>query len=254
MSAVLVERDDDIVTLTLHNPGKLNAFSHAMRDRLIALFNEINADPSVRAVVLTGHEGNFSAGADLAGFDESTLLQCRTRLKRGGVALMREMVAGPKPLIAAVEGHAYGAGMALSAACDYVVAARDARFCCAFTRVGFIPDMALMFTLPNRVGLARAKQLIALAETLPAERCERLGLVDELADAGGALAAAKAVARRFADGPPLAFELMKSACARGLEAMLQAEIDLQPYAWLSADHQEGKRAFAERRKPRFNGT
>jgi 2-(1,2-epoxy-1,2-dihydrophenyl)acetyl-CoA isomerase len=251
---VSMERDGDIVTLTLHNPAKLNAFSHAMRDRLIALFETLNADPGVRAIVLTGDGGNFSAGADLGAFEETTLLQCRTRLKRGGMALMREMIAGPKPLIAAVEGHAYGAGLALSAACDYVVAARNARFCCAFTRVGFIPDMALMFSLPNRVGVAKAKQLIALAEVLDAERCERLGLVDELAEPGAALAAARQMARRFADGPPIAFELMKSACARGLEAMLQAELDLQPYAWLSEDHKEGKRAFAERRRPRFTGT
>ena len=254
MEPVLVTRDDDIVTLTLHNPERLNALTLAMRDRLIALFGDLNADPGVRAIVLTGHGANFSAGADLGGFTESTVQQCRTRLKRGGVALMREMIAGPKPLIAAVEGHAFGAGMALSAACDYVVAARDAKFCCAFTRVGFIPDMGLMFSLPQRVGMAKAKQMIALAETLGAERCERLGLVDELSEPGHALAAAQATARRFADGPPLAFELMKSACARGLEAMLQAEIDLQPYVWLSNDHREGKQAFAERRRPKFSGT
>ena len=254
MEPVLVTRDDDIVTLTLHNPERLNALTLAMRDRLIALFGDLNADPGVRAIVLTGHGANFSAGADLGGFTESTVQQCRTRLKRGGVALMREMIAGPKPLIAAVEGHAFGAGMALSAACDYVVAARDAKFCCAFTRVGFIPDMGLMFSLPQRVGMAKAKQMIALAETLGAERCERLGLVDELSEPGQALGAAQAMARRFADGPPLAFELMKSACARGLEAMLQAEIDLQPYIWLSNDHREGKQAFAERRRPKFSGT
>jgi enoyl-CoA hydratase/carnithine racemase len=77
------------------------------------------------------------------------------RLKRGGAVLMREMIAGAKPMIAAIEGNAYGAGLALSAGCDYVVASRCAKFCCAFTRVGFIPDMALMFSLPQRVGEGR---------------------------------------------------------------------------------------------------
>lgn len=250
---VLVERDHDIVTLTLHNPGKLNAFSAAMRDKLIALFTELNADPEVRAIVLTGHGNAFSAGADMGGWNETTIQQCRTRLKRGGLPLMREMIGGSKPIIAAVEGYAYGAGLALSSACDHIVASSSAKFCCAFTRVGFIPDLALMFSLRNRVGSTRAKQLIALAEDLPAERCEKLGLVDTLCAPGEALATARALARQYADGPPLAFELVKSVYARGMEEMMQAELDLQPYVWLSEDHKEGKQAFAERRKPRFTG-
>ena len=133
-----------------------------------------------------------------------------------------------------------------------MVAANDSRYCCAFTRVGFIPDMALMFSLPNRVGVTKAKQLIALAEDITAERAERLGLVDELVAPGTALERARQVAERYAEGPPLAFALMKSVFARGLEAMIQAELDLQPYAWLSADHEEGKRAFREKRRPKFD--
>ena len=251
---VLVERADDIVTLTLHNPAKMNAFSQAMRDRLIELLAELNADPGCRAIVLTGHDGHFSAGADLAGFEERTVRECRARMRRGSARLMREMVAGAKPLVAAMEGNAYGAGLALSAACDHVVASRSAKFCCAFTRVGFMPDLALMHTLPHRVGAARAKQLIALADVIDAVRAERLGLVDELVESGAALPAARAVARRYADGPPLAFEMVKSVFARGLETMIQAEVDLQPMLWLSEDHREGKRAFAERRPPKFTGS
>jgi enoyl-CoA hydratase/carnithine racemase len=250
---ILMQRDDDVVTLTLNNPAKMNAFSQAMRDRLTEWLDTLNADPTCRAIVLTGSGGHFSAGADLSGFQETTVQQCRTRLKRGGAVLMRQMIAGAKPLIAAVEGNAFGAGLALSAGCDHVVAARSARFCCAFTKVGFIPDMGLMYSLPNRVGLARAKQLIALADVIGAERAERLGLVDDLCEDGTALATAQAMARRYADGPPMAFEMMKSVFARGLEAMIQAEVDLQPMLWLSQDHAEGKQAFAERRPPRFSG-
>src|SRR5688572_15643486 len=153
---VLIERRGRIVILTLHNPDKMNAFSQAMRDRLIEILAELNADPQCRAIVLTGSGANFSAGADLSGFEESTVRECRVRLKRGGAVLMREMIAGAKPLIAVIEGNAYGAGLALACACDHVVAARTAKFCCAFTRVGFLPDMGLMFSLPNRVGMTRA--------------------------------------------------------------------------------------------------
>lgn len=251
---VLLERDGDVVTLTLHNPGKMNAFSQGMRDRLIELLGALNGDPTCRAIVVTGHGEHFSAGADLAGFEERTVRECRVRMKRGSARLMREMVAGAKPMIAAVEGNAYGAGLALACACDHVVASASAKFCCAFTRVGFLPDLGLLHTLPHRVGTARAKQLIALADVIDAERAQRLGIADELAPTGGALAAARALARRYADGPPLAFEMVKNVLARGLEAMIQAETDLQPMLWLSEDHREGKRAFAERRPPRFSGT
>lgn len=252
--SILVAGDQGIFTLTLNHPAKLNAFSQVMRDRLADALSELNADRGCRAIVLTGAGANFSAGADLGGWNETTVRECRNRMKRGAARLMREIIAGPKPVVAAVEGYAYGAGLALTAACDYVVAAETAKFCCAFTRIGFIPDMALMFSLPNRVGMAKAKQLIALADTFEAARAAQLGLVDELAAPGAALAAAKAVARRFADGPPLAFELVKSVFARGLEAMIQAEIDLQPMAWLSEDHREGKKAVREKRKPNFRGT
>jgi 2-(1,2-epoxy-1,2-dihydrophenyl)acetyl-CoA isomerase len=251
---VQLQRHGRIVVLTLHNPDKMNAFSQAMRDRLSELLRELNADPDCRAIVLTGSGEHFSAGADLSGFQEATVRECRVRLKRGGAVLMREMIAGAKPIIAAIEGNAYGAGLALACACDHVVAARTARFCCAFTRVGFLPDMGLMFSLPNRVGMTRARQLIALADVIDAERAERLGLADDLVETGGALQAALALAERYADSPPMAFEAVKGVFARGLEAMIQAEIDLQPMLWLSHDHREGKQAFAERRRPNFTGT
>lgn len=247
------QRDGAIVTLTITNAGKLNAIPVALRDALTDAFARLNTDAECRAIVLTGADGNFSAGADMEGWSETTVQQCRTRLKRGGARLLREMVAGSKPIIAAVEGYAFGAGLALACAADHLIASSAAQFCCAFTRVGFIPDLGMLYTLPHRVGIARAKQIIALAETIDAARAERLGLVDEVTAPGAALERARAVAAQYAEGPPLAFELMKSAFARGLEAMIQAEIDLQPYAWLSQDFEEGRRAFREKRKPRFTG-
>ena len=250
---IRLDRCDSVVTLTLDDPGHMNAFSQAMRSRLTELFAQLNNDSGCRAIVLAGAGENFSAGADLKGFSETTVRECRTRLKTGGALLMREMIAGAKPVVCAVEGYAFGAGLALAAASDYVVAATNAKFCCAFTRVGFIPDLGLMFSLPNRVGHARAKQLIALAETFDAQRAEKLGLVDEVVQPGETLAAAAKMAQRFAAGPPLAFEMMKSVFARGLEAMIQAEVDLQPMLWLSEDHREGKQAFFEKRKPVFKG-
>jgi enoyl-CoA hydratase/carnithine racemase len=248
-----IERSDGIVTLTMNDPERMNAFSTDMRNELIRRFAELNDDDECRAIVLAAAGPNFTAGGDLKGFNETTVRQCRTRLRRGGALLVREMIAGAKPIVAAVEGYAFGAGLALAAASDYVVAGQGAKFCCAFTRVAFIPDLGLMYSLPNRVGYTKAKQLIALAETFDAERALQLGVVDEVAQTGESLMSAMKVAERFAAGPPLAFEMVKAVFARGLEAMIQAEIDLQPMAWLSEDHKEGKRAFFEKRKPRFMG-
>jgi 2-(1,2-epoxy-1,2-dihydrophenyl)acetyl-CoA isomerase len=248
-----LERKDGIVTVTLNDPERMNAFSAEMRTQLTEHFTRLNDDEECRAIVLAAAGPNFTAGGDLKGFNETTVRQCRTRLKRGGALLVREMIGGAKPIVAAVEGYAFGAGLALAAASDYVVAGQGAKFCCAFTRVAFIPDLALMYSLPNRVGYAKAKQLIALADTFDVERALQLGVVDEVVQTGEALTSALRVAERFAAGPPLAFEVVKSVFARGLEAMIQAEIDLQPMAWLSEDHKEGKRAFFEKRKPRFVG-
>jgi 2-(1,2-epoxy-1,2-dihydrophenyl)acetyl-CoA isomerase len=248
-----LERKDGIVTVTLNDPERMNAFSAEMRTQLTEHFTRLNDDDECRAIVLAAAGPNFTAGGDLKGFNETTVRQCRTRLKRGGALLVREMIAGAKPIVAAVEGYAFGAGLALAAASDYVVAGQGAKFCCAFTRVAFIPDLALMYSLPNRVGYAKAKQLIALADTFDVERALQLGVVDEVVQTGEALTSALRVAERFAAGPPLAFEMVKSVFARGLEAMIQAEIDLQPMAWLSEDHKEGKQAFFEKRKPRFVG-
>lgn len=254
MAGQIIEtRDGAIATLTMSNPGKLNALTQGMRDGLTEAFRRLNQDQNCRAIVLTGDEGNFSAGADIQGWGEKTVQECRTRLKVGGAALMREMIAGSKPIVAAVEGYAYGAGLALSVAADHLIASTASKFCCAFTKVGFIPDLALMYSLPRRVGSCKAKQLIALADTIDGAYAQKIGLVDETTAPGAAVARARELALRYCETPPLAFELMKSAFARDLEPMIQAEIDLQPYAWLSQDHEEGKRAFTEKRMPHFTG-
>lgn len=252
-SLVQVGWEDDLVIVTLNDPERMNAFSQDMRDELVRVMTTLSDDTRCRAIVLTGAGQHFSAGANLKGFQETTVREMRKRMQRGGAPLMREMVAGPKPIVAAIEGNAYGAGLALTCACDHVVVSRSAKFCCAFTRVAFMPDMALMFTLPRRVGLARAKQLIALADVIDADRALALGLADELVETGQALAEAKRLARRYADGPPLAFEMVKSVFSLGLDELLKAEIDLQPMPWMSEDHAEGKRAFFEKRRPAFKG-
>lgn len=253
VGSVLVRREGRLGIVTLNDPARMNALGRAMRARLTQCLAELNEDPACRAIVLTGAGEHFTAGGDLDGFKEASIAECRARLRTGPGPLLREMVAGPKPIVAAVEGYAYGAGMSLAAACDHVVASRATRWRCAFTRVGLVPDLGLLFTLPQRVGAARARRLILQANEIDAEEALRIGLVDELAAPAEALATACRIAERYADGPPLAIEFVKHALSLGLEDQLRAEIDLQPAAMMSEDFREGIRAFREKRPPRFAG-
>jgi 2-(1,2-epoxy-1,2-dihydrophenyl)acetyl-CoA isomerase len=250
---VLVARDGMIATVTLNDPTHLNLFSPAMRDGLIDAFRQLNDDPDCRAIVLAAAGKDFSAGGDMKSMTEKSAMQMRARLAKGSSVLARLLVAGNKPVIAAVEGNAYGAGLSLAAAAEYVVAARTAKFCAAFLRIGLIPDVGLLWTLPRRVGRGRAMKLMALARPVDASEAERIGLVDELTEPGSALEAAKKVARDFAEMPPVATSLLKWAMSRGLEDVLRQEIDLQPVSFVSNDHAEAKAAFFEKRRPSFRG-
>ncbi len=250
---LLVERDGHIVTLTFNDPHKLNVFSPQLRDELADALTELNDDPTCRAIVLTGAGGLFTAGGDIRSFKETTPLEMRARLEKGSSRLMRLIVAGRKPIVAAVEGTCYGAGISLAAACDYFVVASDSRLCCAFMRLGFLPDLGAMWSLPRRVGLGKAKELIALAPEFSGRDAFDMRLADRLVEPGRALAEAREVAERFARMPPVSMAILKSAFSEGLDAALQQEIDLQPVLVATEDHAEAKAAFFEKRSPVFKG-
>lgn len=251
--SVVVERNGPVVTVSLNDPDRLNTFSPVMRDELIAAIAALNDDSECRAIVLTGANGVFTAGGDIRSFEETGPLEMRSRLEKGSSRLIRLMVAGRKPIIAAVEGTCYGAGISLAAACDYVVVASDAKLCCAFIRLGFLPDLGLMWSLPRRVGLGKAKELAALATVFDGRAALDMRLADQLVGPGEALAAAQDVAARFAEAPPVAMALLKSAFAEGLDDVLRHELDVQPVLVATEDHAEAKRAFFEKRKPVFTG-
>ncbi|MGE0386374.1 MAG: enoyl-CoA hydratase/isomerase family protein [Gammaproteobacteria bacterium] len=250
---IQIERDGAVAVLTMNQPERRNAFSVALRNTLMEALTDLNGDPACRAIVLTGAGAHFSGGGDIKSFNEQTVTEGRQRLKTGSSRLMPLMIAGAKPIVAAVEGYAYGAGLALAAACDYVVAAREASFSCAFIRMGFVPDLGLMWTLPRRIGLGRARRYMMTGKPFDAVQAEAMGLVDELVPQGGALAQARTVAAELAQAPTLAIELIKAGLADGLDDVLRHEIDYQSVLLQSEDHAEGKRAFFEKRPPKFTG-
>jgi enoyl-CoA hydratase/carnithine racemase len=251
----LIERKGRVVTVTMNNPAKRNAYSSHMREALIARLTPLMNDPDCGAIVLTGAGGHFCSGGDIGQMQDLNLLEKRTQLTQTH-QVVRLLVTGNKPVITAVEGFAIGAGISLAAAGDHVVTSRTAKFCASFMRVNFIADLGLMWSLPQRVGLGKAKELLALCETFDGAEAQRIGLADRLAEPGDALRVAEEVAARFAETPPMAMALLKSALANRcstFDETLRAEVDYQALLSQSNDHKNAVAAFLEKRTPVFKG-
>lgn len=246
-------RDGLTAVLTLDYPARRNALAIPMRHALVDALERIEADGSLRAVVITGAGGTFCAGGDISGMNVADLAAGRERFRLTH-RLVRLLVKLGKPVVAAVEGWCVGAGLSLAMCCDTVVAASDAKFAAGFGKVGLIADLGLLHTLPARIGQGRARQVFLYGDTMDAEQAGRIGLVDDLVAPGTALDAALARARRFADAAPLPAALTKQWLAAGLDAALDWEREAQSALFLTGDHAEGKAAFLAKRPPVFRGS
>jgi enoyl-CoA hydratase/carnithine racemase len=254
-STVLLERKGAVAIITLNEPERLNALSIPMREELHDVLADVMADDGIRAVLLTGADGTFCAGGDLHSMDGVVGIAARTRLRRAH-RLIRLIVRGDKPVIAAVEGNAAGAGLSLAAACDVIVAATNAKFTGAFGRIGLIPDLGSMWTVPARIGTGAARRLLLLGESCDGEEALRTGLVEKIVAPGTAFDEAMVVAERLAAGAPGAIASLKAMFARApqdLDALLDGEAEAQAVLFSSEDFIEGRKAFLERRKPQFKG-
>ena len=253
---VCLERRGATAVITLSNPEKRNAFYPEMRLRMTRYLKELGGEASVRCIIITGADGHFCAGADLSRVAQRpapmTTLETRENMKVV-LELLRAIAAGAKPVIAAVEGDAFGAGFSIAAACDLIVATPTSRFGAAFSKMSLAPDMGLLYSLPRRVGHVRASRLMMLSTPVTGEEGVRIGLVDELAEPGGALNAALEFAEQFHAPAPLSVSIVKSAMAglAGLDDVIRMELDIVPLAISTEDHREAMAAFAEKRKPDF---
>ncbi|WP_417741827.1 enoyl-CoA hydratase/isomerase family protein [Salipiger sp.] len=252
MSLEITTDGAGLCTLTLNEPDRRNPIGHARRQELRDALAATATDDAVRAVVLTGAGGHFSAGGDIRDQGERSL---GTHSERFAVVsdLVTRMARFPKPLVAAVEGWAAGGGLALALACPMVVASREARFTAAFTKIGLIPDMGLLSTLPARIGAARARRLLLDNRVVEASEAQEIGLVDTLADPGAAVWLAGELALQEAGEAPLPRQFILDWFARDLSEALEYEARLQPVLINSTDAAEGRAAFAEKRRPQFRG-
>jgi enoyl-CoA hydratase/carnithine racemase len=252
---------DSIAVLTINNIARRNAWSVPIKEGMLRNMKELSADKKCRGIVVTGTGGVFCAGGDVKGMKDRQAkgvgFQDR-RLQMGDVSFdaVRLMVHGPKPVVMAVEGPAYGAGLSIAMAGDYTVAANNAKFCGAQILRGLCPDIGLYYLLTARTGPGRARELLLSGRQFSAADAEKYGVVHELVEPGKALDAAIAKAENLAEVPPLAYALTKSAMTHSyhtLEACFRAEQDYQPIVGLSKDHKESVAAFLEKRKANYTG-
>ncbi len=247
--------DGGVATLTLNRPEALNALNSELRRALLAALKAAARDKGTRAIVITGAGRGFCAGADLRG--GSAERQFRTVLRAEYAPLIAALRGHPKPVVAAVNGVAAGAGVSLALAADLVVASEDARFVPAFNRIGLVPDSGVARTLVRGVGRHRAFQILMGETQLTATDARDLGLVAAVVPADELGAAAHDLASRLAAGPTTAIGLTKrllnAAEQDALDESLEAEAALQELAGRTDDHAEGVAAFAEKRDPRFGG-
>jgi 2-(1,2-epoxy-1,2-dihydrophenyl)acetyl-CoA isomerase len=255
---ILFDLADGVATVTLNRPSKLNAFNDQMIAETADALKQCGRDEAVRCVLLTGAGRGFSSGQDLADFqDRDESVSVGEHLRHGYHRLIGQMVALEKPVLAAVNGIAAGAGCGVALAADLRIASDAASFMLAFSRVGLIPDSGVNWLLPRLIGYGRAYEMAITAERVPAARALEWGMVNRVVPGEQLLEIAAATARALAAGPTLAFGLTKRAMYRAfsqdLGEALAYEAHLQEIAGRSTDNREGISAFLEKREPVFSG-
>jgi len=260
MGHVQVERDGNVATVTLSNPGKKNAIPGTAWPVLESTFRELATDPAVRCVVLTGEGDDFSSGADVGGGSvgsDGDGTPPGLGFMRTVSRAVEALHAVPQPVVARVAGVCVGASLNLALACDVVIASADARFSEIFARRGLTIDGGGSWVLPRVVGLLKAKELALLADIVPAAEAERIGLVSRVVPRADLDVTVADIAGRLAAGPPLALSMTKRLLNQSAQVTLsqavEAEAQAQTVNFGTRDTEEAMQAFVERRPPRFEG-
>jgi enoyl-CoA hydratase/carnithine racemase len=258
---LLYETKDGIATLTLNRPDRLNALGDTLRDDLEDAVRRASEEADVRVIVVTGAGRGFCAGGDVKAMNQQKETGAERPLAEkvapGRDRTVLALRDAPKPVIAAVNGAAAGAGMNLALACDIRLASTAAKFSQAFVRRGLHPDWGGTYFLPRVVGLAKAAELIWTGEIIDAQEALRLGIVSAVYLPEELMAATYALAGKIAAGPPIAIRLAKRSLYHNLECDLRQALEFETFAqnicYETEDAQEGIRAFVEKRAPAFRG-
>lgn len=258
---LLTEKKNGVGIITLNRPDKLNAFSDELTFQLQDALKEMEKDKEVRAIILTAAGRGFCAGQDLQSrsiaqeMGERPSLGDSIRRRYNPIVIKLRRIE--KPIIAAVNGVAAGAGASIAFACDYRIVTDKVNFIQSFTKVGLIPDSGATFILTRLVGLTKAFELMLSADKLSAEEALNLGIINKIVGEDDLMKEAVGLAEKLAAGPTKAFGLTKRAVNRAvfddLEELLEYEASLQEIAGRSDDFAEGVKAFVEKRTPQYTG-
>lgn len=255
---------EGIVTLTFNRPDTRNSMTPAMGEEVIAAVEEIRANPSARVFILTGAGKSFSSGGDLGMLARDSGAAPRSEGDPSMAGSPRDFYTRylairrlAIPTIAAINGHAIGAGLCIALACDLRVAASDAKMGMTFTKLGIHPGMGATYFLPRLIGTARAAELFFTGRVFDAAEAERLGLVTRVVTRDQFVDAVQSLAREIASCAPIAVRMTKKALYRGTEHSLDDMLDFealqQGITFTTTDAREGVRAIMEKRTPKFVG-
>lgn len=257
METLLYKTENNVGYITLNIPDKLNALRGEMKEELVALLRQIRGDSSIRALVITGAGRAFCAGGDLSTMgDKQKHNEGRERM-RLQCDWCKELMRMEKPVIAAVNGFAFGAGLTVALLCDFIIASEKASFQCSFVNIGLVPDSGCTWLLPKRVGMGKSRDLMYTGRTVKAEEALQIGLADAVAAPEALMAAAVEMAEKLAQGPTYSIGLTKALLNKTYENSFNDYIDMeanyQAAAFQTADHTMAVKAFQEKTDKHFTG-
>lgn len=260
---ILLEKTEGIATITLNQPEKLNVFSHKMMDELLKALSDIAKDVDVRVAILTATGRVFSAGVDV----EEHFVQSINQRKKGELNIALQdffskkgvpaiMNLG-KPIIAAINGPAIGLGCTICLACDLRIASEKAQLGLGFVRLGVTPEFGSTYFLPRLIGIGRSLELLYTGRMVDAQEAKEIGLVNKVVPADKLAEATQEMAQIIATGPPISVRLIREGVYQGADADIDTALRWEHFAFnvcLSTDdHEEGVKAFLEKRPPSFKG-
>jgi len=259
---ILLTKAEGVATITLNRPERLNALNRQMEHELVTAIEEVERDEAVRVVVLTGAGRAFCAGGDVGGLpggraEPPSAEEIRQGFIHGTHRLILGLHRLQKPTIAMINGAAVGAGFDLTCACDIRYGSENARFMCAFTRIGLFPGTGGCWFYPRVMGLGRALEYLYTGDFIEAQEAKELGILNRLVPAAELEAVTMDLARRIAQGPPIAQRLAKLQTYKGLTMDLETALHMaaacETITLTSQDHREGVAAFREKRAPAYRG-
>jgi len=261
-STISLEKAEGIATLTLNRPEKLNAINETMAVELLDAITKVEQDKDVKVFIITGTGRAFSAGADVKDLFFKAIEQRKRGEERFDILgwmdkMCLQVKNMPKPVIASINGHAIGIGVTFPLQCDIRIASEEAIFSMPFVRLGIIPECGSTYTLPRLVGIAKACELIFTGKSISAKEAKEIGLVNEVVPAAELQKTTYELAKTITQGAPLAIQMARKGLYQGLDADIQSQLRYEGSALSiltkSEDHEEGVRAFLEKRQASFRG-